>query len=101
MEQEESKKIEGEIEPRDISAEFLAMDSVDFLHFLRTLREAKALTIKIDWKDIFVARKLKAFLDDPRKPLEQKRFATIRATKDEHDQELNVFCSGVEWEEVK
>ncbi len=68
---------EKESKPKDISSEFLAMDSIDFYDFLRTLKEEPALAIKIDWKDIFVARKLKAFLDDPRKPIEQKRFATI------------------------
>lgn len=92
---------EKESKPKDISSEFLTMDSVDFYAFLRTLREAPALAIKVDWKDIFVARKLKAFLDDPRKPREQKRFATIRATEEQHNQELNVFGSGVEWEEIE
>ena len=87
--------------PKDISSEFLTMDSGDFYDFLRTLKEEPALAVKIDWKDIFVARKLKAFLEDPHKPLEQRRFATIRASREQYNQELNVFSSGVKWEEVK
>ncbi len=30
----------------------------------------------------------------------QERFATIRATPEQHSQELNVFASAVKWERV-
>jgi hypothetical protein len=34
-------------------------------------------------------------------PDEQKREAVIRATKEEHDKEMNVFASGVKWIKVE
>lgn len=97
----ESKKprVEQEPTPRDISQEFLSMDGIAFLDFLRTLRDEPALSITIDWKDVPTARRLKAFLEDMRaKSRGQKRTATIRATEAEYMQELNVFASGVKWE---
>lgn len=89
---------ESEPEPKDISAEFLRMEPLYFLAFLRTQRQEPALTIAIDWVDVWTARRLKAFLEDQRG--QQKRSATIRATKEQYEQELNVFASGVKWEKV-
>jgi hypothetical protein len=95
-----NQKIELEPTPRDISTEFLSMNTFEFLDFLRTLRKEPALSIKIDWKDEPTARRLKAFLEDFSALDKQKRFATIRATQEQHNQEMNVFASGVKWEKV-
>lgn len=92
------QKIESEPHPRDISEEFNAMEVFDFLDFLRTLRKEPALSIIVDWRDIYQARQLKAFLDGSRG---QKRFAAIRATRKQMEEEPNVFSSGVKWIEVK
>ena len=97
----EKPKQKLEILPKDISQEFLNMETIDFLDFLRTQRSEPELSIIIDWQDVATARLLKAFLDDPRKPSKQKRAATIRATKEQHDQEQNVFASGVKWEKIE
>lgn len=96
---ENKPNTENEPIPKDISEEFLAMDLFKFLDFLRTLRDEPSLSITIDWKDVPTARRLKAFLEDmDAKARGQKRFATIRATDAEYNQELNVFASGVKRE---
>jgi len=51
--------------------------------------------IVIDWVDVPTARRLKAFLEDTSALSKQKRSATIRATQAQHDQEMNVFSSGL------
>lgn len=84
---------------KDISQDFLNMGVFDFLDYLRTLKKEPELSIIIDWKGKDTARRLKAFLES--KPQGQKRSATIRATQEQHDQELNVFASGVKWEKVE
>jgi len=90
-----------EIIPKDISQKFLGMSASDFDQFLRTLKNEPALSIEIDWVDKWTVRRLKAFLEDPRKPANQIRTAAIRATREQYMQELNVFASGVKWIEVK
>ena len=88
--------------PKDISSEFLSMAAIDFLEFLFTQSQEKALSIVVDWKDANTARRLKAFLEDPGALRRgQKRFATIRATEEQYKQELNVFSSRVKWEKIQ
>jgi|GEM_PF-563923 len=95
-----NQKIEHEITPKDISAEFLSMSGSGFWEFLRALRNEPALSITIDWVDVPTARKLKAFLEDFNAPSKQKRSAIIRATQEQYEQEPNVFSSGVQWEKI-
>ncbi len=90
--------IENEPTPKDISSEFLSMNSVEFRAFLRENRKEPALSITIDWVDVSTARKLKAFLESAKNG--QERTATIRATEEQYKQELNVFASGVKWEKI-
>lgn len=94
-------KIENAPIPKDISAEFLTMPWYEFHDFLRSQRKEPSLSITIDWKDVPTARRLKAFLEDSSAfDYKQKRSATIRANEDQHNQEMNVFASGVKWEKV-
>lgn len=95
----EKSQIESESQPRDISEEFSNMDMFVFLDFLRTLRKEPALSIVVNWKDKYQARRLKAFLENIVPG--QKKFATIRATRKQMEEEPNVFSSGVKWIEVK
>jgi len=95
-----NSKIEHEPAPKDVSTEFLSMSPFEFMDFLRTQRQEPALSITIDWVDGQAARRLKAFLEDSSALGKQKRSATIRATKKQYEQELNVFASGVKWEKV-
>ena len=102
MESEETH-IEQEPTPRDISQEFLDMDTIGFIIFLDTLRDEPALSIVIDWPGPDKAKRLKAFLEDGRALKRgQKRTATIRCTEKQRDWEAeNVFASGVKWEKVE
>lgn len=95
-----NSKIEQETDPKDISEEFLFMPWHEFHDFLRTQRKEPSLSITIDWIDSATARRLKAFLEDFSALGKQERSATIRATEEQHNQELNVFASGVKWEKV-
>jgi hypothetical protein len=96
-----TQKIEIEPKPRDVSTEFLQMDTFAFRDFLRSTRNEPLICIKIDWVDEGTAKRLKAFLEDSRAySWKQKRSATIRATEEQWNQALNVFASGVKWEKV-
>lgn len=84
--------------PKDISEQFLTMEVVSFLEYLRTLRNEHSLSITIDWVDVPTARRLKAFIEGTAP--NQERAATIRATEAQMRQEPNSFASGVKWEKV-
>lgn len=96
---EQFSKEKREIASKDITAEFEQMDAMEFQDFLRNLRKEPVLSIITDWKDVWKARRLKAFLESIEPG--QKRTATIRATKEQHDQEMNVFASGVKWIKIE
>lgn len=97
----EFKDLNREVaEPKDISADFLSAGSgIEFYDFLRTQTHEPSLSITIDWQGEDEAKLLKAFLED-NVPKGQKRTATIRATKEQHDLAQNAFASGVKWEKI-
>jgi len=77
------------------------MNSIQFLDYLRKLKNEPFLDIKIKWVDVPTARRLKAFLEDGEALSKgQKRSASIRATEEQYGEELNVFASGVKWEKI-
>lgn len=89
-----------ENQPKDISHEFETMDRTDFfITFLRSVRNIPELSITTDFKDVSTVRALKAFIDN--RSLNQKRYATVRATREQYEQDINAFQSGVKWEEIK
>jgi hypothetical protein len=93
--------LENEPQPKNISKEFLQMDSSEFRKFIRSQKNEPSLHIEIDWVDASTARKIKAFLEDSNAyKRNQKRTATIRATEEQRNQEINVFESGVEWKQI-
>ena len=94
------QKIEHEPAPKDISAEFLSMRSLIFLEFLKTQGKEPFLSIITDWKDVWAANRLKAFLEDPSRG-KQKRSATIRCTVEQHREAANAFSSGVKWGKIE
>ncbi len=91
-------KINQEITPKDISHEFEIMDELEFARFLRTVRDKQELSIITDFNNINTVRKLKAFVDVPSP--NQRRFAIVKATREQYEQDVNAFQSGVKWEEV-
>ena len=89
-----------QIKPLDISEQFITMSIVDFLEFVRTVRNEPHLAINVDLSQISdkfkfqsQARRLKAFLDSSSG--EQKRDASIKCSKEQVSWEPNVFSSGV------
>ena len=94
------QRIEHEPTPKDISAEFLSMEPLDFLEFLKTQKNVLSLSIITGWKDVWTANRLKAFSEDSFRG-KQKRSATIRCTVEQHREAANAFSSGVKWEKVE
>ena len=95
----EGLSLENEINsPRDLSSEFSTMDRHEFENLVRKLKDIPELKIVTDWTNKYDARYLKAFVE--RAGDGQKRSASIRATKEQKNQEPNVFGSGVEWIEI-
>jgi len=102
------------IQSKDITEEFLAMDNIQFIDFLRQLKKEPILSIVIDWKDNnpylteTTLSRLKAFLEETKaKERGQKRQAIIRATEEQKNGPIlsqsscqNAFASGVKWERV-
>ncbi len=94
-----------ENQPLDISVEVTAaFASKNRFRDLRTLmisdrvRNARSLTLTLDYSDIDDANWVKAFLQEGD---EQERTATIRATTAQHDEAANAFGSGISWIEVQ
>lgn len=87
-----------EKETLDVSREFLEMEPVDFRRFLKENKNKPKLKLEFDWIDVSTARKAKAFLENEKPG--QKREVLIRATKEQRGREINVFESGVQWEEI-
>ncbi|HNZ86287.1 MAG TPA: hypothetical protein PLD95_01180 [bacterium] len=94
------ENLENKIEnqPRDITREFETMDTVEFIGFLRSMRGEPSLSITTDWKGVRTPRSLKAFVDSA--PPNQKRYATVNATREQYEQDVNAFESGVKWKEI-
>ena len=84
---------------KDISTEFITMDALLFLDFLRQQRKEPSLAITVNWTDAVTANRLKAFLEGS--TANQVRTATIRATEAQHLEAANAFASGVKWEKTE
>ncbi len=90
----------------DLSEDFLALSSIEFLDLLRAYRKkAVHLSISVPWSGSeTMGIRLKAFLET-RTEL-QKREATIRGTKEQRQAAVsmsnmaNALNSGVKWEVV-
>ena len=103
--EEFEKKLPQEKIGKDITAEFMSLDPVDFVDFLRGLRSEVSLIIKLDLTGIndqeqfiWLVRRAKVFME---KPKNQERKASVRCTRTQMDWDDNAFQSGVVWEEVK
>jgi hypothetical protein len=94
----ENRENKIEDQPKDITNEFETMDPVEFMSFLRSLRNESSLSITTDWKSVWTPRRLKTFIDET--PSNQKRFAIVRASREQYEQDVNAFQSGVKWEEI-
>lgn len=86
----------------NLGSQFNSMEYSDFLVYLHQLAKAnplKRFSIVADWVSIDKARSAKALLDQY-----SSRFhidsLTIRATRQQYEEDVNVFASGVKWEEI-
>ncbi len=90
----------------DLSEDFLALSSLEFLDLLRTFRKKSVhLSISVPWSGYeTMGIRLKAFLET--KTELQKREASIRGTKEQKQAAAsmsnmaNALNSGVKWEVV-
>lgn len=83
----------------DISYEFINLNYIDLRVFLREkIKENPTATFSVvmDWVDKEMARKAKACLEDSRLNIKS---ITIRATREQYEEDVNAFESGVKWEE--
>jgi len=93
--------IEKEQSILNVSEEFRAMDSVEFVYLLRRKIKENPLThfsIVADWINVGTARYAKSLSDDYRLQIDS---ITIRATRKQYEEDVNAFMSGVKWEEIK
>jgi hypothetical protein len=92
-----------EIEPEYLGELFnRAEDWSDFVHYLRVqLKDNPTLRFNIvaPWAGVEKTRAAKALLDMYKNRLNIDRFA-IRATRQQYEQDVNAFESGLEWIEV-
>lgn len=104
---------EIELAEKDITSEFLEMNTIEFADFLQAQKREPTLSIAINWDDNDkrldenTLARLKNFLETaPEKG--QKRSATVRATKSQKcgptlgkSRCRNAFASGVKWEKIE
>ncbi|MDD4761848.1 MAG: hypothetical protein PHZ25_02405 [Candidatus Pacebacteria bacterium] len=86
----------------EVGSKFNEMDYSDFVRFLRDkIRENEnaRFSIEVDWAGVEKARALKALLDQHSSRLHIDS-ATIRATPEQYEEDVNVFESGVKWEKI-
>jgi len=98
----EKTPTENEKQPLDVSAEFNVMDFHDFVSLLRQRTEndpSERFVIVADWVSLQKTRSAKTLLDQYRFKLNIDSI-TIKATRQQFEEDVNAFQSGVKWEEV-
>ncbi|HNZ55151.1 MAG TPA: hypothetical protein PKN73_00285 [Candidatus Paceibacterota bacterium] len=92
----------NEISPEVLGNKFNSEDFSDFVADLRQRIKANPsirFTIVADWVSAEKARSAKALLDQYASRLNIDSI-TIRATRQQYNEEINVFESGVKWQEL-
>lgn len=93
---------EKELNPEELGSKFNTMDFGDFVYFLREkLKEnpSTRFTIVADWVDVHKAGTAKTLFDQCKSRL-QIDSITIKATREQYEEDVNAFQSDVKWEEV-
>lgn len=103
MERMTIESIRDELNPEALGNKFNAENFSDFIADLRQkIKENPTIhfTIIADWVNVQKVRSAKALLDQY-----SSRFnidsITIRATRQQYEEDVNSFESGVKWEEIK
>lgn len=102
MEKLTLEPIKNELSPEALGQKF---NAEDFSVFTKDLRQKVKenpnirFSITADWTTVQKARSAKALFDQYSLKLNIDSF-TIRATRQQKDEDVNVFESGVSWEEI-
>lgn len=102
MERMVTESIGNENSPETLGKKFNTEDFSDFVAELRCIVKADPsirFTITADWVDVQKARSAKTLLDQYASKLNIDSI-TIRATRQQYSEDVNVFESGVKWEEI-
>lgn len=102
MERMSIESMNNEKSPEVLGSKFNAEDFSDFVAELR--RKVKSnpsirFTIIADWVNVQKARSAKALLDQYASRLNIDSI-TIRATRQQYNEDVNVFESGIKWKEI-
>ncbi|MFA5126951.1 MAG: hypothetical protein WC465_03065 [Patescibacteria group bacterium] len=92
-----------ELSPEELGSKFNSMDYYDFTEFLRDkIKSDPSLHFSIvsDWVNVQKARAAKGLLQQDGSRLNIDSI-TIRATRQQYEEDVNAFQSGVRWEEIK
>lgn len=102
MEKPPIELINNELSPEDLGSKFNLMDFGDFSRYLRqTIKKNPSVrfTIIADWVNIHKTRAAKTLLDLYATRL-QIDSITIKATRQQYEEDVNAFQSGVKWQEI-
>lgn len=89
------------ITPEELGLKFNQLDPIDFTSYLRQLikqDDSIRFSIIADWVDMNKARFAKALIDDSRRWHVDS--IIIKATRQQFEEDINAFQSGVQWQEV-
>lgn len=97
------ESVDNEFSPEALGCKFNTLAAYDFIDYLRQkVKQDPAIrfTIIADWVDFHKARAAKALLEVHASRLNIDSI-TIRGTRQQYEEDVNAFQSGVKWEEVK
>lgn len=89
------------ITPEELGLKFNQLDMIDFVSYLRQLikkDDSIRFSIIADWIDVNKVRAAKALIDDARRWHIDS--IVIKATRQQFEEDINAFQSGVQWQEV-
>lgn len=92
---------DSKITPEELGLKFNQLDPIDFTSYLRQLikqDDSIRFSIIADWVDMNKARFAKALIDDSRRWHVDS--IIIKATRQQFEEDINAFQSGVQWQEV-
>jgi hypothetical protein len=102
MERMTFESIAREDGPEALGVKFNSEDNDEFIGYLRQKIKANPsarFAIVADWVDVHKTRAAKALWDQYSGRLNIDSI-TVRATRQQYEEDVNAFSSGVNWEEV-
>ena len=96
------ESLNNKLTPDELGSKFNSMDFSDFVRYLRQIvkeNPSDHFRIVADWTDANKTRAAKALLDQYASKL-QIDSIVIKATRQQYQEDVNAFESGVEWQEI-